>query len=235
VTNPQQQRRAEYERVFGSPGTAGRVLRSILGPRGQWLINTPLMRLRDELRLRPEQRWLDVGCGRAALLRFIDTRVRFRRPPVGLDFAAEGLRIARRDARIDSHPTVLVQGTATTLPFADGTFDVVTCGYMLKHLTDAELEGFLAEVRRVLSGGGVALLWDYAPSGSTTLDSWNRRLIGAAVREPHLRSTATLVRAARAAGYELVRDARLRPFLFPPMPRASIFIGKAPAGWTPAH
>jgi ubiquinone/menaquinone biosynthesis C-methylase UbiE len=121
------------------------------------------------------------------------------------------------------------------LPFAHGAFDVVTCGYMMKHLTDDELQVFLGEVRRVLSPGGVALLWDYAPSGSARLDSWNRNLISAAVRDPHLRSTNTLLHAARAAGYELVRDARLRPFLFPPIPRASIFIGKAPAGWVPGH
>jgi ubiquinone/menaquinone biosynthesis C-methylase UbiE len=154
---------------------------------------------------------------------------------VGIDFAAGGLRIARGDARADPRPTVLVQGSATALPFPDEAFDVVTCGYTLKHLTDADLNAFFEEVRRILSGGGVALLWDYAPSGSARLDAWNRRLIGAAVREPHLRSTATLLRAARAAGYELARDARLRPFLFPPMARASVFIGKAPEGWSPAH
>jgi ubiquinone/menaquinone biosynthesis C-methylase UbiE len=199
------------------------------------VINTPLMRLSDELRLRPEQRWLDVGCGRAALLRFIDSRVRFEHPPVGVDFSAEALRIARRDAEASTRPLLLAQGSATALPFADESFDVVTCGYMLKHLTDDELPLFLSEVRRILGGGGVALLWDYAPSGSAALDRWNTSLLGAAVREPRLRSTGTLMRAARAAGYDLVRNARLRPFLFPPMPRASVFIGKAPEGWAPAH
>jgi SAM-dependent methyltransferase len=235
MSTPQQQRQAEYERAFRGRGTAGRVLRGLLGPRGQWLINTPLLRLPDELRLRPEQRWLDVGCGRAALLRFIDARVRFQRPPVGLDFSAEGLSIARRDGRAASRPTALVQGSAVALPFPDGSFDVVTCGYMMKHLTDAELGSFLAELRRVLVGGGLALLWGYAPSGGAPLDSWYRRLIGAAVREPHLRSTSTLLEAARTAGYELTRDARLRPFLFPPIARASVFIGKAPEGWAPSR
>jgi ubiquinone/menaquinone biosynthesis C-methylase UbiE len=225
----------EYERFFASSDVGGYILRSALGSRGQWLINTPLMRLGDELRLRPEQRWLDVGCGRGALSSFVDARTHFDRPPVGLDFSAEALRIARRDNKNSSRPVAFTQGSATALPFRDGTFDVVTCGYMLKHLTDEELRAFLVELRRALSPGGVALLWDYAPSDSAALNRWNTRLLGAAVHEPHLRSTATLIRAARAAGYELVRNARLRPFLFPPMPRASIFIGKAPEGWSATH
>jgi SAM-dependent methyltransferase len=230
---PELQRRLEYERFFTKPSLGGHVLRWALGPAGQWVINTPLMRIPEELRMRRAQRWLDVGCGRGSLLSFVDERVHFERSPVGVDFSAAALRLAREDSR-DGRPA-LACATATALPFAHNTFDLVTCGYMLKHLTDEELAAFMGEVRRVLVGGGVALLWDYAPSGSEALDGWNRGLLGAGVHEPRLRSTRSLVGSARAAGFELARDARLRPFLIPPIPRASIFIGKAPEGWSAPH
>lgn len=225
-------RQREYEHFFADRGLGGTIIRLALSAAGQWAINTPLMRLPEELRLRPDQHWLDIGCGRAALLRAIGQRVGFNAPPIGLDFSREALRLARRDGTDQLGPR-LAQGSATALPFANASFDLVTCGYMLKHLDDDEFLVFLDEVCRILKGGGLALIWEYAPSGSDTLDAWNRRLLGAEVRNPHLRSKRTLMHTARLAGYELVRDARLRPFLLPPIPRASIFIGKAPDGWTP--
>jgi ubiquinone/menaquinone biosynthesis C-methylase UbiE len=44
----------------------------------------------------------------------------------------------------------------TRLPFADASFDCVTCGYVLEHLPDARLG--LAELARVLTPGGRLLL-----------------------------------------------------------------------------
>jgi SAM-dependent methyltransferase len=50
----------------------------------------------------------------------------------------------------------VVQGDATTMPFADAAFSAVVCMTMLHHLPDPELQDRLfAEVHRVLSPGGV--------------------------------------------------------------------------------
>jgi ubiquinone/menaquinone biosynthesis C-methylase UbiE len=228
---PEAQRQREYDRAFRGNGIGPMVLRWALSTVGQWATNTPLMRLPEHFNLRPDQRWLDVACGRGALLRWGGARVGFDRAPVGIDFSRAALRLARRDSLEARTPPALAQATATALPFRDGSFDLVTCGYMVKHLTDSELAAFLEEVRRVLTGGGLALIWEYAPTGDAGLDAWNKRLLGAEVSEPHLRSTRTLLRAAASAGYEFSRDAHLRPFLLPPIPRASILIGKAPSGW----
>jgi ubiquinone/menaquinone biosynthesis C-methylase UbiE len=228
---PEVQRQREYDRAFRGHGLGPMVLRWALGTAGQWAVNTPLMRLPEHFNLRRDQRWLDVACGRGSLLRWGSARVGFDHAPVGIDYSRAALRLARRDSAHDRTPPAFAQATATALPFADASFDLVTCGYMVKHLTDSELAAFLEEVRRVLTGGGLALLWEYAPTGDAGLDAWNKRLLGAEVSEPLLRSTRTLLRAAEAAGYELARDARLRPFLLPPIPRASVLIGKAPAGW----
>lgn len=228
---PETRRQHEYDRAFRRNGIGSMILRWALSTTGQWVVNTPLMRLPEHFNLRPDQRWLDVACGRGSLLRWGAARVGFEHAPVGLDYSRAALRLARHDAALDRMPPALTQATATALPFRDGSFDLVTCGYMVKHLTDSELAAFLEEVRRVLTGGGLALIWEYAPTGDAGLDAWNKRLLGAEVREPHLRSTRTLLRAAEAAGYEFTRDARLRPFLLPPIPRASILVGKAPEGW----
>lgn len=232
---PEARRQREYDRAFRARGLGPMVLRWALGTVGQWVVNTPLMRLPEHFNLRPDQHWLDVACGRGSLLRWGGARVGFDRAPVGIDYSREVLRLARRDSANESvterTPPALAQATATALPFRDGSFDLVTCGYMVKHLTDSELAAFLEEVRRVLTGGGLALIWEYAPTGDAGLDGWNKRLLGAEVSEPHLRSTHTLLRAADSAGYEFARDAHLRPFLLPPIPRASILIGKAPEGW----
>ena len=56
------------------------------------------------------------------------------------------------------------------------------------------------------------------------------RFIGPAVERVRLRSTGTLRAHADAAGFGFTRDADLRPFLFPPIPRASILIGIPPEG-----
>jgi ubiquinone/menaquinone biosynthesis C-methylase UbiE len=57
----------------------------------------------------------------------------------------------------DRVPTAdMVQGDATTMPFADATFSAVVCLTMLHHLPYPELQDRLfGEVHRVLGPGGV--------------------------------------------------------------------------------
>lgn len=224
-------RRTEYDRWVSGASLSAIVFRWGLGPLGQWLVNTPLMKVHQHLMMKPEQRWLDIGAGRGTLTRFIASRVGFQQAPVALDFSRAVLRLARDDQRGGRPQAALTQAIATLLPFPNATFHVVTCGHLVKHLSEEELATFLVEVRRVLIPGGLALIWDFAPSGSALLDRWNRFVLSTGVHDQHFRTTRQLMQAATAAGYELVRDARLRPFLAPPIPRASVFIGKAPEGW----
>jgi ubiquinone/menaquinone biosynthesis C-methylase UbiE len=155
-------------------------------------------------------------------------RVRFDQPPAGIDYSLRALRLAQRDEARAGRPLRLSRATATDLPFASGAFDLVLCGHMVKHLGDTELDGFLRETKRVLAVGGLALIWDFAPSGNALLDRWNRRLLSAGVTDLHLRSSQALLQASELAGLEFVREANLRPFLLPPMPRASILLGLPP-------
>lgn len=199
-----------------------------MGSLGAFFVNSPLFRLPENLHLDSSLRLLDIGCGRGAEMRMLDGRVHFDRPPVGVDFSARALRLAGDDQRRSGRPTRLVRAAATALPFADGSFDLVLCGHLLKHLDDSEALTLFREIRRLLAGGGLALLWEFAPTGNRRLDAWNERVLSAGVRRPRLRSTLALLQFAELAGIEFHRDARLRPFLLPPIPRASVLIGRPP-------
>ncbi len=208
-------------------------MRWAMGSGGVFAVNSPLFRLPENLALEPRMRILDVGCGRASVLRLLNERVRFERPPVGVDFSAAALGLARRDERRAGRPSELALASATALPFADGTFDVVLCGYVLKHLDDDGARQCFGELRRVLAGGGLALIWEFAPTGNPRLDGFNEWVLSRGVASPRLRSTVALRALAQQAGFEFHREAGLRPFLLPPIPRASVLVGRPPEGWQP--
>ncbi|MQC27635.1 MAG: class I SAM-dependent methyltransferase [Chloroflexi bacterium] len=195
----------------------------------QLLTNGPALRLPSSLRLDAATRMLDIGCGRGALLRALDDQLHFDTPPVGVDFSRAALALAARGAPVTAPR--LVGGSASALPFRDGAFTLVTCGYLAKHLADDELLPLFAETRRVLAPGGLAVVWEFGPSGDRRLDAWNSRVLSVTSRAPRLRSSATLRRVAAEAGFEFTRDANLRPFLLPPIARASVLVGRPPEGW----
>ena len=93
---------------------------------------------------------LEVGCGAAQCARWLRTQ---GARAVGLDLAERQLRHARR---IDDETGVrvpAVAGTATALPFADASIDVVFCAFgALQFVYDAGLA--VAEAARVLRPGG---------------------------------------------------------------------------------
>ena len=215
--------------MLRGPGLAATGLRWVLGPQGVFVMNGPLLRLPDELgpgaaaaRARPSAAGAHRCCaswtGACASIA----------QPVGLDFSRTILRHAQRDAAGTARPPALVQGSATSLPIASGAFDLVLCGYVVKHLDDDGLRDLLDETWRVLAPGGLALIWEFAPTGRRLLDAWNRRWMGRPVRSPQLRSGRTLLRFAQDAGFPFAIEAGLRPFLLPPMPRASILFGRPP-------
>jgi len=90
---------------------------------------------------------LDVGCGTGATL----GRLTALGSAVGLDYAPEALALCRRRTRAR-----LVRGDAEQLPFADGTFDLVTALDVMEHL-DRD-EAAVKEMARVLRPGGLAVL-----------------------------------------------------------------------------
>ncbi len=209
---------------------SGRFYGLLASPPGLMLVNTPAFKLHEELQLRPENCLLDVGCGSGALIELLASKVAFQRPPVGIDVSGSMLGLGHERRRIS-----LIEGSGTQLPFADECFDVVTCGHVVKHLDDASLLNLLREIRRVLSHGGIAVLWEFAPTRSRLLNTWNERVITLGVRDCNLRNYTTLSAYALEAGFEWISNAHLRPFIYPPIPRISLIMGKAPIGWAEDH
>ena len=91
--------------------------------------------------------------------------------------------------------TPLVEADGSRLPFADGAFDGLVCGYALRNFTD--LAATLAECARVLRAGGrLAVLEVDAPTSRlwrAGYDVWFNKAVPVAGRAPSRtgRPTAT--------------------------------------------
>jgi len=223
-------RQREYERWLGGASASAFGFRWLMGP-GQWLVNAPLYQLPTNLKLDASARILDIGCGRGRILQTLDDQLKCDTAPVGLDFSREMLRLAQRDEKNPYRGAGLVQGSGTVLPFRDGAFTLALCGHLTKHLDDVDLLGLFTEMHRVLEPGGLALVWEFGPTGNPRLDAWNARFVSTGVKQPRLRSEKTLRRIAEDAGFGYTAYANLRPFLWPPIPRSSVLLGKPPEGF----
>lgn len=121
------------------------------------------------LALPPGSLLLDIACGTGDLSRLARRRS-YR--VVGADLSL-GMLVANRSG------TPLLQADCSRLPFADGTFDGLVCGYALRNFTD--LAAALAEMARVLRPGGrLAVLEVDAPTSSllrSGYDVWFKRVV----------------------------------------------------------
>jgi demethylmenaquinone methyltransferase/2-methoxy-6-polyprenyl-1,4-benzoquinol methylase len=114
-------------------------------------------RITAESVVRRGDRVLDACCGTGDLAAAAS---RAGGMVTGLDFSPRMLERARR--KLPS--ATWVEGDLLALPFADGSFDVATVGFGVRNVAD--LEGSLAELRRVLAPGGrVAVLEITQPRG----------------------------------------------------------------------
>jgi SAM-dependent methyltransferase len=106
----------------------------------------------------PSERALDVGCGVGHTLRRIAPLVAFA---VGADATFEMMQ-AGRDSVVTAPNAAFAQSDATTLPFADASFDLATCRLAAHHFSD--VAAAFRDVFRVLRPGGRFVLVDnYAP------------------------------------------------------------------------
>ena len=102
---------------------------------------------------------LDIATGTGD----IAFEARKRRPSsliVGADFALQMMQVGKR--RTPHGLSVSWTGAdALRLPYADGSFDAVVSGYLMRNVVD--IPGALAEQRRVLKPGGRIVILDTSP------------------------------------------------------------------------
>ena len=110
------------------------------------------------LAISPGRRWLDVGCGTGALCAAILDRCA-PASVAGVDPSEGFLKTARENL---ADRVALHQGSATAIPLADASVDVVVSGLVLNFVPDQRAA--LAEMARVTVKGGAiaAYVWDYA-------------------------------------------------------------------------
>jgi ubiquinone/menaquinone biosynthesis C-methylase UbiE len=89
----------------------------------------------------------DVGCGTGLVANRINLVSRKFCTITGVDINEGTLTVARRNPQIEWH-----QGSATELPFADASFDVVLCQQGLQYFPDRDKA--MKEMARVLVPGG---------------------------------------------------------------------------------
>ena len=105
----------------------------------------------------PRTRVLDLCCGSGDLC-FLAEELGAREV-VGADFTLPMLEVARRRRREGNRRSRFISADALTLPFPDGSFDVLTIGYGLRNVAD--IPAALSEMRRVLAPGGRAVVLDF--------------------------------------------------------------------------
>jgi len=117
--------------------------RCYAGMRPGWRPSSHVYQDRVAARLAPGTHMLDLGCGRGGVMERLHPQAGF---VAGLDPDLMSLREHRAAA------LALACGLAAALPYADSTFDLVCCSWVLEHLSDPDR--VFAEVARVLTPGG---------------------------------------------------------------------------------
>jgi demethylmenaquinone methyltransferase/2-methoxy-6-polyprenyl-1,4-benzoquinol methylase len=120
-----------------------------------------------EAGLRSGMHVLDVACGPALVAQCAVDIVGASGQVIALDPSVGMLREAKKGPC-----RKLIIGVGERLPFADESFDFLSMGYALRHVSD--LHTAFAEYRRVLKPGGVLLLLEICRPRSPLLASLSR-------------------------------------------------------------
>jgi ubiquinone/menaquinone biosynthesis C-methylase UbiE len=114
-------------------------------------------------------RVLDVGCGSGRLTMAAQGWAGADGEAVGIDPSPEMIQVARKNAARAGLKAKFEVGVVESLPFPDGSFEVVLNRLMLHHLPGDLKQRGLAEMRRVLKPGGLCLVVDFEPPKSGLL------------------------------------------------------------------
>jgi ubiquinone/menaquinone biosynthesis C-methylase UbiE len=153
------------------------------------------------LKPQPENVILDVACGPGALVLALAPNVRFA---YGMDLTSEMLRQARGyQAEKQISNAAFICGEGERIPYADASFDLVSCQYAFHHIPKPEL--VLQEMVRVAKPDGRVFVDDtLGPESDEKFELHNRIEV---VRDPsHTRSLrlTTFLSLFEKLGLEIV-------------------------------
>ena len=148
---------------------------------------------------RDRRRILDVGCGTGTMLTYLASYGKAQ----GVDIDEEAIGYCRERGLTDVR-----LGSAETLPFEDGSFDLVTALDVVEHLDDDAAA--LREIHRVLRPGGKLLMTvpahPFLWGDQDEVNLHKRRYVASEVRD---RLTAT--------GFEVLRLTYINALMFAPI------------------
>jgi ubiquinone/menaquinone biosynthesis C-methylase UbiE len=155
---------------------------------------------------------LDVGCGTGINLLWMAQQFRPERV-TGCDFSPAALRWCCetvKSARSYSQKVIprMCRGDARKLPFAPGSFDLVTCLDVLDLFPPDEDRAAMAELHRVLRPDGVALVRE--PAYQWLISSHDYLF-----ETRHRYTTFELRSKMTAAGFQVLRATYANTILFP--------------------
>jgi ubiquinone/menaquinone biosynthesis C-methylase UbiE len=143
----------QVEVLFG--GGAAAMRRQALAP-----LREALLERRDGVRA---ARFLDIACGTGGFL--AEVKGNYPRLAVaGVDLSAPYLAVARRRLAAWSR-VALAEANAEALPFADASFDIVSCLYLFHELPHRARQVVAREICRVLKPGGRLIFLDSLQTG----------------------------------------------------------------------
>lgn len=149
------------EKQFGSQASA--YLTSAVHASGR-----DLVRLGERLASFPDAQVLDLGCGAGHASFIAAGQVA---GVTAYDLSSQMLDVVNAAAKEKGLTNVTTrQGYAETLPFAEGSFDVVISRYSAHHWHDVGQA--LREVKRVLKPGGIFIIMDVMAPGHPVRDIW---------------------------------------------------------------
>lgn len=115
---------------------------------------------------------LELGCGGGINMEFYrPSRVTSL---TGLDPSPELLDMSRAAAQARGIDADIKSGIGEAMPFEDARFDTVVTTFTLCSVT--EQAAVLAEIRRVLKPGGVALFLEHGAAPDAGVATWQRRI-----------------------------------------------------------
>jgi ubiquinone/menaquinone biosynthesis C-methylase UbiE len=132
----------------------------LLGRRGRRL----RAMIADDLQLRRGDRVLDVGCGPGRLAMVFAARVAPSGSVDGIDASTQMIDRATAQARKRGVSANFQLAYAQQLPFADATFDALSCTLALHHVAEDDQLTAVKEMYRVLKPGGRILIAEFHKS-----------------------------------------------------------------------
>lgn len=133
--------------------------------------NPELDGLRKEVLASARARVLEIGFGTGLNAAHYPREVE---RVVALDTNPGVERLARKRIDMASVPIEFQLGSGERLPFEDGTFDTVVTTLVLCSVSD--VQGALAEIRRVLAPAGRYLVLEHGLADDAKIQKWQRRL-----------------------------------------------------------